>query len=96
MKRIYLSILLLFPAYVITEQPVNSIGRIINASIIANVDGKFPIALLINFRDEILCTYPGTIDQVVFNVWVDDGGKSAMSHRSVLRRMSKSTNDRDA
>ena len=52
MKRIYVSIGLLYAL----NQNINAIeqaGRVINASIIANVDGKFPAHLLIKFLERV-------------------------------------------
>ena len=55
MKKIYVSIALLcIAAHDIPLINAEQIGHIIDAPIIANVDGKFPAPLLIKFRDRIL------------------------------------------
>lgn len=53
MKKIYLSLALLFVAADSIAALNATIGRTINAAIIANVDGKFPAKLLIAFRDRV-------------------------------------------
>jgi hypothetical protein len=54
MKKIYMSIALLYMATNdITPINAKEIGNIINAPIIAGVDGKFPAQLLIKFRERV-------------------------------------------